>query len=125
MMKKFLYLIVLILLCSCGNNEVEQWEYQISPTYGTIDRVGEQRYFPEQQGCYSKESAYQSLYFPEPTVEEKYMNMMGEAGWELAGVFTTIETVYPNFGDDKYHTGIKENTRTQAIYYIYKRRVRK
>jgi hypothetical protein len=45
----------------------------------------------------------------------------GRAGWELVDTFLEMETAYPNFGDEKYHTGIKTNIRPQRLGLIFKR----
>ena len=52
---------------------------------------------------------------------ENELNKLGEEGWELAGVYTNTQTVFPNFGDDKYVTGIRTNTRTSVITFVLKR----
>ena len=49
------------------------------------------------------------------------LNKMATQGWELDNVYTEIETAYPNFGDKHYHTGIKTNTKTRALNFIFKR----
>lgn len=53
----------------------------------------------------------------------KELNDLGQEGWELVGVYSTIETVFPNFGNEGYHTGMKSNTRTSKIVYLLKRQV--
>lgn len=52
----------------------------------------------------------------------KELNELGKDGWELVGVHTVIETVFPNFGNEGYHTGIKTNTRTEEVVYTFKRK---
>lgn len=52
---------------------------------------------------------------------ESSLNSLGNEGWELTTSYTLIETEYPNFGNEGYHTGIKTNTRTEAIVYVFKR----
>ena len=55
----------------------------------------------------------------------KQLNDLGKEGWELVGVHSKIETVFPNFGNQDYHTGIKNNIRTNEIIYTFKREVKK
>ena len=54
-------------------------------------------------------------------VPEEELNKLGEDGWELVSVYTRIETVHPNFGNDKYVTGLQPNTRTEGVFYVFKR----
>lgn len=54
----------------------------------------------------------------------KELNELGKDGWELVGIHTVIETVFPNFGNEGYHTGIKTNTRTEKVVYTFKREVK-
>lgn len=49
------------------------------------------------------------------------LNELGEQGWELSSTYTILETEYPNFGNEGYHTGIKTNTRTKSIVYVLKK----
>ena len=49
------------------------------------------------------------------------LNALGAEGWELVACYDNLETVYPNFGDDKYVTGIQPNVRTSTIFYVFKR----
>lgn len=54
----------------------------------------------------------------DPTDE---LNKLGEEGWELVTSYTEVETVHPNFGNDKYVTGLQPNTRTSSVCFILKR----
>lgn len=49
------------------------------------------------------------------------LTTLGIQGWELVDVYTHIETVHPNFGNDKYVTGLQPNIRTDSIVYVFKR----
>lgn len=60
--------------------------------------------------------------FEDPTSE---LNRLGKEGWELVSTYTTVETKYPNFGNQDYVTGIRENTHTGKINFVLKRRVDK
>lgn len=67
----------------------------------------------------SSRSEYTARSFEDPADQ---LNKLGKEGWELVGVTIQTETQYPNFGDDKYVTGIRTNTRTAKITYILKRK---
>lgn len=56
------------------------------------------------------------------SVTDEDLNLFGAEGWELVDVYTLEETVHPNFGNEEYVTGIRENTRTASINYVFKRR---
>lgn len=51
------------------------------------------------------------------------LNLFGKEGWELVDVYTITETVHPNFGNAEYVTGIRENTRTRSVNYVFKRKI--
>jgi hypothetical protein len=55
-------------------------------------------------------------------VSDESLNLFGKDGWELVGIYENTETVYPNFGNEDYHTGIKTNTRTAEINFVFKRK---
>lgn len=57
-------------------------------------------------------------------VPQAEMDTLGAHGWELVDVYTRIETVHPNFGNEKYVTGLQANTRTAAVCYVFKRPLR-
>lgn len=55
-------------------------------------------------------------------VSGESLNLFGKDGWELVSIYENTETVYPNFGNEDYHTGIKTNTRTVEINFVFKRK---
>ena len=55
-------------------------------------------------------------------VTSEDLNLFGEEGWELVDVYTIIETEHPNFGNAEYVTGIRENTRTGSVNFVFKRK---
>lgn len=94
----FLFMVVVIFTaCSSNNN----WEYKTVTITGKSD------------------SEFVSNTF---NVTDEDLNLLGAEGWELVNVYTLQETVFPNFGNEKYVTGIRENTRTKSINYVFKRR---
>ena len=47
---------------------------------------------------------------------------MGREGWELVSTYTEIATAFPNFDwRDNYISGIRSNTRTTVVYFVFKR----
>lgn len=58
---------------------------------------------------------------PEFHDQTSMLNLMGSSGWELVSVYTEIATEFPNFGEDRYVTGIRSNTKTQVINFVFKR----
>lgn len=102
-MKKLLFLLSLVvLLSSCVHKKYE---------YKTISVGGE-------AGAYGD---FSSTNLNDPTAE---LNKLGTEGWELVGVYTETNTVFPNFGKDEYVTGIRTNTRTTKVNFVLKREVR-
>jgi hypothetical protein len=88
-------------LVSCTKNDSPQkWEYKVVSEWG-ID-----------MGSFLAKGL--------PDSESK-LNTLGDEGWELVDVYTRIETVHPNFGNDKYVTGLQPNTRTEAVVFVFKR----
>jgi hypothetical protein len=49
------------------------------------------------------------------------LSSWGTRGWELVATYLEVETAFPNFGNEEYHTGIKTNTRPQRLVMIFKR----
>ena len=97
MKRLFLLAIAAITFASCSSN----WEYKIVTV--------------ENSNSYEFSS-------PSFSVSSEDLNLFGEEGWELVDVYTIIETEHPNFGNSEYVTGIRENTRTQSLNYVFKRR---
>ncbi|MDE5829276.1 MAG: hypothetical protein K2H48_04720 [Duncaniella sp.] len=107
-MKNIISLFVVFVLasaissCSKDNDELQKWEYKTLAA-----RVTEVNDF-------------WANYIAVPQAE---MDTLGAQGWELVDVYTKIETVHPNFGNKQYVTGLQPNTRTQGVYYVFKRKV--
>lgn len=100
------FLSVLILL-GCQSNE--KWEYKVL----SVSNEG-----------YSLSAADAAL----PTTvspTESELNKLGLDGWELVTSYLEIETAHPNFGDDKYVTGLQPNIRPQRAVLIFKRTLKK
>lgn len=55
-------------------------------------------------------------------VDQAELSRIGGFGWELVSCFLESETAYPNFGDDKYVTGLQTNIRPQRLVLIFRRR---
>ena len=108
-MKKLIYLLVAITVAtgidSCSKKEEgpQKCEYKTLIAWGELS--GEIDYFSPNS-------------IPVP---EEELNKLGEDGWELVSVYTRIQTVHPNFGNDKYVTGLQPNTRTHGVFYVFKR----
>lgn len=110
-----------ISLVACNKQEAPQWEYRVIPMTGSkLPTV----YSPNDKDALLQRSDFQALEFMSSNFDTM-LNSYGKDGWELVNVYTTTETVFPNFGDAEYHTGVKENTRTQTINFVFKRRLDK
>lgn len=97
-MKKVLLLVIAVLtMAACTS----KWEYKIV----TVEN--------------EQASAFEAS---EIKVSSEDLNLFGEEGWELVDVYTIIETEHPNFGNSEYVTGIRENTRTSSVNYVFKRK---
>ena len=102
-MKKVLLLFCMIAtLVSCGSKN-EQWEYKVVKVAGTDAEVM---------------ADFGTLVFADQT---SMLNKMGKEGWELVSTYTETETSFPNFGSSEYVTGIRDNTRTVVVNFIFKR----
>ena len=120
-MKKSLFLTAvafMLLLASCSDNA--SWEYKmvkIEPDLQLENKAEEvaKEYYGDDFYKPRKPHLFQS--------PDQKLNEMGKEGWELVSVYTTTETEYPNFGNSEYHTGIKTNTRTESINFVFKRKI--
>lgn len=101
-MKKIFFICFLGLITLTACNKKEVWEYK------TIS-VGSD---------YLSDHSRPNVF--DPTDD---LNIEGLDGWELVGMYNITETVFPNFGNAEYHTGIKENTRTRKVNFVFKRRL--
>ena len=105
-MKKLFYLLLIIGIsagifsCTKEKKEVQKWEYL------TISSVG-----------------YSWSDFRQRSIDliDAELDSLGNQGWELVDVYTRVETVHPNFGNERYVTGLQPNTRTSCVYYVFKR----
>lgn len=95
--------------CSFQTEEEIKWEYK------EVKKAG------KKQEILLDDSDYSSRNFSNST---SILNELGKEGWELVTVYPLTETVFPNFGNKGYHTGIKENTRTEEIVFVFKRKVK-
>ncbi|MDE7413088.1 MAG: DUF4177 domain-containing protein [Muribaculaceae bacterium] len=116
-MKKLFYCLILSLLTLVGCNKDDEnakWEYKVV-TLGD----GSWAHLSHMITQDTKMEDFFPTLFEDPTVE---LDALGEEGWELVNVYTTTETTYPNMGKSEYHTGVKENTRTQTVNFVFKRK---
>lgn len=103
-MKRIYFILILICLplvfISCQKEK--KWEYK------TI-------YIPVSSSNYGD-----SFPFPNEDVEA-LLNNEGKNGWELVSAVAIDGTTFPNFGDNRYVTGIRDLVATRSIQYILKR----
>lgn len=98
-MKKLMILgTACLMLAACGNTK---WEYKVVSMTG------------------NKTNDYSSTIFSDPT---GMLDNMGKEGWELVDTYTETSTAFPNFGNDQYVTGLKPNTRTSVVNFVFKRK---
>lgn len=55
---------------------------------------------------------------------ESELNKLGSEGWELITSYLELETAHPNYGDEKYVTGLQPNIRPQRAVLIFKRQLK-
>lgn len=104
MIQKKIYLFV-VMLCaafafaSCGKKETK-WEYLTLQV-----KVSSYQYGDDEPTLYPDTILYN----------------LGMDGWELVSAVPVEGTTFPNFGDKKYVTGIRDLTATRLIEFILKR----
>lgn len=92
--------ISLISLTGCDNGKAGKWEYRAYVVNGLDD------------GDFRSKFVF-------PDLEE--LNKLGEEGWELVSTYEQLETAHPNYGNEKYVTGLQANVRTGAVVFLFKR----
>lgn len=96
--------ILLTGLVACGGDsskgKATKWEYR------TVTLAG-----------YAEDEFSAKVTIPDSTE----MNQLGEEGWELVSAYELLETTHPNYGNEKYVTGLQANVRTGGVVFIYKR----
>lgn len=104
-MKKLIMIGCLITAFACTESctKPQKWEYKI------VKVAGKETEYRETFG---------SLVFNDQTA---MLNKMGNEGWELVSTYTETGTVFPNFGNSEYVTGIRDNTRTNVLNFVFKR----
>ena len=101
-MKKLLIAFRMIaFFASCSKNNA--WEYKVVKVAGKEAETL---------------ADYGSLVYGDQTT---MLNKMGKEGWELVSTYTETATAFPNFGNSDYVTGIRDNTRTSVVNFIFKR----
>ena len=101
MKKILLALCVVAFLASCSKNN--PWEYKVVKVAGKP----------------AEELAdYGALVYGDQTA---MLNKMGKEGWELVSTYTETGTSFPNFGNSEYVTGLRTNTRTVVVNFVFKR----
>lgn len=88
-------------------SEEVTWEYRV------------EEILPDE--TYERSNSTEAFRITSISLEENELNDYGKEGWELVACFLETETAWPNFGNDDYVTGIRENTRPQKLVLIFKR----
>jgi len=73
-----------------------------------------------QGAFFYKNSDFEPRHFSDTSMQN-VCEELGLEGWELVAVAPLTETVHPNFGDEKYVTGLQPNVRTASFWLIFKR----
>ncbi|EKQ57448.1 MULTISPECIES: DUF4177 domain-containing protein [unclassified Clostridium] len=94
---------------SIGINQEQKWEYKTM------------KILPETSNSRTGEG---SANINTITPSEEQLNELGGDGWELVSSYLEMETAYPNFGNDKYVTGLQPNVRPQRLVLLLKRPVK-
>lgn len=105
-MKKAVFLLIGLAVtigipsCSQKEEDPQKWEYKTLTVWG---------------------DSYSDFYGRSIDIPQAEMDTLGAQGWELVDIYTRVETVHPNFGNAQYVTGLQANTRTAAVFYVFKR----
>lgn len=103
-------LFMLLSAVSCGGSDVstnnKKWEYKVKRVGGMVTS--------------DENSEFRAKLV---MADEDELNRMGEEGWELIDTYEETETTYPNWGNEKYVTGIQPNVRTMSVVFLFKRPV--
>ena len=122
-MKKILFLI-LVVFCLVGckqEEETVQWEYKIHSVYPEKSFEVYLNNLNRRVGGKSEYEDFMPVIFEDPTFS---LNQFGKEGWEIIAVYTTVETAFPNFGKEDLHVGVKSNTRTDKVNFVFKRKLK-
>jgi hypothetical protein len=101
MKKIYLAFCMVALIASCSKNT--PWEYKVVKVAGKPAETL---------------ADYGALVYGDQTA---MLNKMGKEGWELVNTYTETATAFPNFGNSDYVTGIRDNTRTSVVNFVFKR----
>ncbi len=104
MKKLFTLIVTAIIFFGCGS--LDSWEYKVV------------RILPMDDNARTGPNAISVKII---SISERELNKLGSEGWELVDSYLEMETAYPNFGKEEYHTGIKINVRPQLAVLIFKR----
>jgi hypothetical protein len=104
MIKVFCFIVSIIIFFGCSSEL--KWEYKVMTVYpeDSYERTGDEAWRIK-------------TILPSETELIK----LGNEGWELVSSYVEMETAFPNFGNDEYVTGIRENVRPQKLVLIFKR----
>jgi len=103
---KLIALLVTSSILFFGCSSEQKWEYKVIKVYpdNSYDRTGAD-----------------ALRYHTIAPSESELSKLGYKGWELVTSYLEMETSYPNFGNEDYHTGIKTNVRPQSLVLLFKR----
>lgn len=65
----------------------------------------------------------EAMKFASITPNMQQLSSLGAQGWEVVASYLELETAFPNFGDDKFVTGLQPNVRPQRLVVILKHRL--
>lgn len=98
----FVFVLFLVFV-GCQNNK--KWEYKVV-------KISAENY---------SRTNYESKFATNVLPKDSILNSYGNEGWELTTSYLEVETAFPNFGDEKYVTGLQPNIRPQDLVLIFKR----